>query len=197
MSIITRPTKLGGGTDFVAGNDGLAQEFNDDINTIYADHNGGITEANISANMRLPGTNLADSPTGVSTIKINDLAVTNAKLATDAVSAVKVAADAIVAAKIKISTYNITPVTNPVPALGTLAFNTLLTAAVRPLCVYMEATTAILQNGFVQRAKGLLILQILWDTTTSTWWVVITNPMTGNSIDITSTVFKLLYVPAS
>ena len=84
MAIITRPVKLGGGTDFVAGNDVLAQEFNDDANIVYADYNGNITDANCSAIMGLQGTKLADAPNGVPTAKINDLAVTSVKILNDA-----------------------------------------------------------------------------------------------------------------
>lgn len=81
MAIITRPNKTGGGTDVVASNDVLAQEWNGDMNTIYSDYNGNITEANCSVFMRLPGTNIADAPNGIPTAKINDGAVQTAKIA--------------------------------------------------------------------------------------------------------------------
>lgn len=84
MAIITRPIKTGGGTDVVAGNDVLAQEWNGDLNTIYDDHNGKISDANCDTNMGLQGTKLADAPLGVPTAKINDKAVTSTKLSSDA-----------------------------------------------------------------------------------------------------------------
>src|SRR6266496_4854076 len=80
MAIITRPVKTGGGTDVVAGNDVLAQEWNSDLNTIYTDYDGNITNANCATGMGLQGSKLADAPDGVTTTKINDLAVTPAKL---------------------------------------------------------------------------------------------------------------------
>ncbi len=89
MAIITRPIKTGGGTDYVAGNDELAKEFNDDANIIYADYNGNITNANCSAIMALEGIKLADAPLGIPTAKINDLAVTTAKLADASVTTIK------------------------------------------------------------------------------------------------------------
>jgi hypothetical protein len=95
MSIITRPVKTGGGTDVVAGNDVLAEEWNGDLNTIYSDYDGNITNANCSAAMGLVGTKLADAPNGVPTAKINDLAVTTAKLNDLSVTKAKVAAAAV------------------------------------------------------------------------------------------------------
>jgi len=89
MAIITRPIKTGGGTDYIAGNDELAQEFNDDANTIYDDYNGNVTNANCAANMGLEGTKLADAPNGIPSAKINDLAVTTAKISNDTIPTVK------------------------------------------------------------------------------------------------------------
>jgi hypothetical protein len=101
MSIITRPIKTGGGTDYVAGNDELAQEFNDDANTIYNDYNGNITDANCSLTMGLQGTKLADAPNGVSTSKINDSAVTTAKILDSNVTGIKIANTTIPTSKLK------------------------------------------------------------------------------------------------
>jgi hypothetical protein len=100
MTIITRPTKTGGSTEYIAGNDGLAEEFNADANTIYDDYNGNITEANVSPSMRLPGSNLADAPAGIFASKLNDLAVTTAKIDNLAVTAAKLAAGAVTLPKI-------------------------------------------------------------------------------------------------
>src|SRR5689334_12545813 len=84
MTLITRPTKQGGGTDVLAGNDVLAEEWDGDLNTIYNDYNGHITNVNIQADAAIVGTKLADAPNGVPTAKINDNSVTSAKLQSDA-----------------------------------------------------------------------------------------------------------------
>lgn len=107
MSIITRPTKLGGGTDFLPGNDELAEEFNGDANTIYNDYNGNIKNANCAADMALDGTKLADAPSGVPTAKINDLSITTAKIVDKAVSAAKLANDPLVDGNRAVSTDHI------------------------------------------------------------------------------------------
>ena|SRR5437899_6905940 len=101
MAIITRPIKTGGGTDYVAGNDELAAEFNADANTIYTDYNGNITDANCSLTMGLQGTKLADAPNGIPTAKINDLAVTTAKLNDGSVTAIKLGAGIVSTNKFK------------------------------------------------------------------------------------------------
>ena len=101
MAIITRPIKTGGGTDYVAGNDELAEEFNADANTIYNDYNGNVTDANCSAIMALQGTKLADAPLGVPTAKINDSAVTTAKINDLAVTGAKIAVSTIPTEKFK------------------------------------------------------------------------------------------------
>lgn len=84
MTLIVRPVKPvgngGGGSAWVDGKQVPAAELNGDVDTIYADHNGSITDANCSAAMALQGTKLADAPAGVPSTKINTDAVLAAKI---------------------------------------------------------------------------------------------------------------------
>lgn len=80
MAIIVRPTKSNGSTDFVAGDDVLAEEFNGDANTLYNDYNGNIIDANCSPIMGLQGSKLANAPNGITKTKINTGAITGDKL---------------------------------------------------------------------------------------------------------------------
>jgi hypothetical protein len=72
VSTITRGVKAAGGTNFTSGTPILASEVNTDLNTIYNDHNGGLTDANVNA-----GANIDPS-------KIGDYSATAAEQATDA-----------------------------------------------------------------------------------------------------------------
>lgn len=189
MAIITRPNKTGGGTDFVAGNDVLAEEFNGDANTIVTDYNGNVTNANCAAAMGLVGTKLADAPNGVPTAKINDGAVTGPKFADAAVTAAKVATDAIIAVKLKTAVYSFNQVGGIGGSFAVVANNTGLTNIVKPLSLYVES--AALHATFAP-----LIISLHYNTNTSTWWIIICNPTNG-LITITNATFKLVYVTAS
>ncbi len=197
MAIITRPIKTGGGTDYVPGNDELAAEFNADANTIYTDYNGNITDANCSATMGLQGTKLADAPSGVPTAKINDLAITTAKINDGAVTTAKLAdanittvkildgnvtapklsVDVVVASKLKTTTFN-QVISGNLLAATQLSFDTALGNTVKPLCLYLEGTSTVLNNNVSD--KSYLTLMIQWNTTTNTWWIRVGNP-TGNT----------------
>lgn len=94
MSNIVRPNKPvgGGGTsEWTAGSDLYANELNDDINTIYADYNGNITNDNISAAAAINGSKLADAPNGIPTAKYNALSITNDKIANTTINKSKLA----------------------------------------------------------------------------------------------------------
>ena len=89
MGLIVRPTKLGGGSDVVAGNDVLASEWNGDMNTIYTLVNGNLENINIKAGAGIEGSKLADAPNGVSAAKLNTDAVETAKIKDDQVTLAK------------------------------------------------------------------------------------------------------------
>lgn len=92
MGTIVRPTKPiggGGGTSWIAGADLYANELNADIDTIYTDYNGNITNVNLSATAAVEGTKLADAPLGIPTTKYNALSVTKAKIAAASISSDK------------------------------------------------------------------------------------------------------------
>lgn len=55
---IARPTKTFGGTSFINGVIPQASDFNGDIDTIYTEFNGGITNANVAAGAALAASKL-------------------------------------------------------------------------------------------------------------------------------------------
>lgn len=194
MSIIVRVTKLGGGQDYVAGNDILAEEQNGDANTIYTDHNGNITDANCSAAMALLGSKLADSPNGISTAKVNDKAVTSAKIANDAsvdanraITADHVKDAAIIYRCLKVVTFTWTPG-------GTVAQNAVNSistgytpATAIPLMVTLEHTGAPTAN------HALLIHGVYLDTTANLYRIMYGNAA-NFSLDISGVTFTVYFI---
>jgi|SRR5947207_8761185 len=105
MSIISRPTKLGGSTDVVAGNDVLAEEWNGDVNGIYDDHNGNIDDSNLKSGAGLQTDKFADG--AITSAKILDGAVTTAKIPDLNVTGAKVAAATLGTDKFKVTTNSV------------------------------------------------------------------------------------------
>lgn len=182
MAIITRPIKLGGGTDYVAGNDELAQEFNDDINTVYNDYNGNITNVNCSPIMALEGSKLADAPSGVSTAKINDGAINTVKLADNSVTTakiidlnvttIKIAALAILLGKIKTGFVDWTPV-------GTLAAGAEITAAGVLVATGEPIRLEARQAGTPSAGLPSLNMSIFLNTASSQYYFLLVNTGAG------------------
>lgn len=107
MGLITRPTKLGGGTDVIAGNDVLASEWNGDMNTIYTLVNGNLENINIKAGAAIVGSKIADAPNGISAAQLNTDAVETAKIKALAVTLAKLNADVILGEDhLKITVHN-------------------------------------------------------------------------------------------
>jgi hypothetical protein len=160
MAIITRPIKTGGGTDYVAGNDALAQEFNDDANVVYTDYNGNIKNVNCAADMGLVGTKLADAPFGVSTVKINDSAVTTSKIPDDAV----------INSKIKKTTFSHL-ISGTVLAGGANSITTaLLSANVVPVGIELSAA------GLPTNDEAKMIVGLHLNTSNDTYYLMWSNP---------------------
>jgi hypothetical protein len=57
-----------------------ALKFNKDFDDLYGEFNGNIDNTNIKGGAGIVGTKIADAPNGIPTVKINDNAVTSAKL---------------------------------------------------------------------------------------------------------------------
>jgi hypothetical protein len=150
MGTVTRPTKLGGGTDVLAGNDILASEWNGDINAIVNDHNGNITDVNVAAAAAIDGTKLKD--TSITTIKIGNGQVTKAKI-----GAAEITAD-----KLKATGTN--PYTNGAPISlstvtisGTPAYNhgvhdTGVANTKIPIAVWASGAAGTIVMGLINRA---------------------------------------------
>jgi hypothetical protein len=66
-------------------------DLNAQFASITAQVNGNLDDTNISGAAAINGSKLADAPNGITTTKINDLAVTGGKLANGAVTAGKIA----------------------------------------------------------------------------------------------------------
>lgn len=148
MAVITRPTKTGGNTTYVAevaaGQTKIkAVEVDGDLNLLYATINnldgGNIADGSI---------NTADlTDLAVTTAKLGALAVTTAKLADDSVTAAKIATDAVGAAEI---------------AAGAVGTAELGAAAVTLVKISSNATVAGFINDFdgtahaVPTTEGLL-----------------------------------------
>lgn len=84
MGIVTRPVKAvggSGGTSWIAGTDLYADELNADIDTLYTEFNGLITNANISSAAAIEGSKLASAPAGIPAGKYNALSIVNADIA--------------------------------------------------------------------------------------------------------------------
>jgi hypothetical protein len=75
-------------------------DLNGNFAAITAVVNGNLDDANLKGAAAIKGTKLADAPNGVSTTKVNDLAVTTPKLADLAVTTAKLADNAVNANKI-------------------------------------------------------------------------------------------------
>ena len=91
-------------TAYADGNTVTADGQNTNEEAIVTQVNGNIENVNCSSTMALDGTKLADAPNGVPTIKINDLAVTENKLAAEGVTAAKIKNLTITGAKIATGT---------------------------------------------------------------------------------------------
>jgi hypothetical protein len=188
MAIITRPIKTGGGTDYVAGNDALAQEFNADANVIYNDYNGNIKNVNCATDMGLDGTKLADSPNGIVTAKINDGQVTNAKLATDAVTAVKVAALAIIHPKVKTANFDWAPG----GILGANNSNSISTGITPTTGTPLRIE--LVRNGTPDGTISINAILIIWlNSNTNTYHISI--GANGAQWDTTGIIIRMVYIP--
>lgn len=85
MSHIVRPVKSGSGTtEYVPNTVILSAEVNADLDTIYDDYNGNITDFNISPSANIDPTKLNRATPWVGTADIVNNAVTSGKLAVGA-----------------------------------------------------------------------------------------------------------------
>ena len=65
---ITRPTKTFGGTSFINGVVPDASDFNGDIDTIYSEFNGSISNANVSSTAAIVGSKISPAFTSTSSV---------------------------------------------------------------------------------------------------------------------------------
>jgi len=204
MSIITRPIKTGGGTDVVKGNDVLANEWNGDMNTIYSDHNGKITNANIDPTAAIAGNTgkIASKPSGIGTDQINAKAVTSIELANDATVDVSRAVGpdhiknvAIIARHLKVNVFNWNPGVGVILANKQINKNTGLSANnVIPLLAQIKS--AGLASEFPASEDTHAICQIVIDTNDSNRiWLRQCNQ--SDSLAVDRVVVELLYIEAA
>jgi hypothetical protein len=197
MGIISRPNKPiggGGGPNWVAGADLYADELDDDMQNLYDEFNGKITNANCSASMALEGTKLANSPSGIPSTKYNDKSVTADKIANDgatdslrAISKDHIKDNAVSARSLNETIY--TGITLPGTLLGANAvrFNTGLAVATNRMTGYYW------ERSGAPGAEALAVVSFELDTSTNTWWVVIGNPNPSN-ITFSSVLIRVTYI---
>lgn len=181
MTVITRPTKTGGGTDVVANNDVLAEEWNGDLNTIYSDYNGNIKNVNCAADMALDGTKLADSPSGVPSVKIND----------GAVIAAKIGLAAVIAPKVKTLFFDWSPTGN----LGSGATDSIGTSLVAANIIPLMIQTH--NNGVPSQTTASFVLGLHLNTANGFYYITMVNADSVNAHSRTGLTFRFYYIPLS
>src|SRR5881396_262626 len=86
-------------TTWTAGQILTSSDLNAEFAAVSAQVNGNLDDTNIVAGAAIKGSKLADSPNGLTTTKLNDLAVTGGKLADLAVTGGKLAVNAAIHAQ--------------------------------------------------------------------------------------------------
>lgn len=218
MALVTR-------TPYADGNIITAAGQNANEEAIVTQVNGNIENVNISPTAGIEGTKLADAPNGIPTVKINDLAVNENKLATDSVTTTKIkdsnvtsaklAADSITtakiqngavtgakigatevnAAKIKFSTYAWT--TNVALAAGRyISKNTgLSVAGYMPIFVDVKNLGGTSTTSAVEPTFAVAPPIVEIINVSGTWYLRLRNPA-GNADVPNSTLITLYYISA-
>lgn len=186
MAIISRPNKpvggLGGPT-WVTGADLYASELDSDIQTIYDDYNGRITNANIKSDAAIEGTKLADAPFGIPTAKLNTGAVG---------SSAQVVNNIITKNHLKTTVFTSFTLPASIGPGNFAAVNTTFGATKIPLVAYIEQTD--------ENSSDLLFLSFhfLWNVTTSTWWLTVAAPAnTGTYTNVANDAVKAIFLDVS
>lgn len=200
MGVPVRPAKPiggGGGTSWIPGPDLMANELEADIVELYNVLTGNIDVTNMKALAGLLGSMLADAPSGITTAKINDKAVTDAKIANDgandalrAIGINHIKTDSVDSRILKLSTYSHAASIGPIVAEGSDLADTGLstTGTIQPLIAYLAvAGTAV---------AGFVALTVVKDTVSNTWKIIVqnTHETLGPNITINANELKLLYV---
>lgn len=192
----SKPTGGGGGTSWIAGVDLLANELEADIVELYNVLSGNLDVTNFKALAGILGTMLADAPAGVPTSKINDKAVTDAKLAYDgasdalrAVGVDHVKTDAIAARALELNIYSHASGVGPITPGNSSVIDTGLssTGTIVPLLAYLD----------VPGVGGLAGLTIYKDNGSNTWKISVYNISNGvgvPTLTLLANELKMLYV---
>lgn len=118
MAIIARPNKTTGFPNYASGSTTiLAAEVDSDLNTVYTDHNGNITNANIAGAANIATSKVAQDG-GIVTAHLASNSVTNVKMADNAINTAELAALAVTAAKLAVNATMVNFVSVAVPSFS-------------------------------------------------------------------------------
>jgi hypothetical protein len=186
-----------------------ALKFNNNFDLLYGEFNGNIDNANIKALAAIDGSKLADAPAGVSTAKINNNAVTDAKLSShastdssravttdhirdSAVTSAKIANNNIILSKVKVAFVDWTPGFILGAASVSYLSTGITTSTGLPLSVEIRGAGA---PAGVYTGRGNL--QLYLNTSNNTYYFVLANIHDAIGLDTAGFTYRFNYIPVS